>query len=114
MDALTPQRTLYYVKGISDGDKFSAFPIDVTFCGLEEVVTINTTAIDRMFLYNEEDQNYTIPYTNISEYFEFSFDPLLSHGECDATGEKVDATTYGYRLCASEDCTHAWTDFDKA
>jgi len=50
--------------------------------------------------YHEEDQNHTIPFTNISDYFEFSFDPLLSHGDCDSTD--------GYRLCSNEDCSILW------
>ena len=93
---------------MSDGSKFSFFPIDITFCGNEQLTTNEMSALDIVNPYEMgSDSNITLSYEQIRDFFSFSIDPSTSHADCD--------TTDSFDLCDAEDCSNQpWTHTDKA
>jgi hypothetical protein len=103
VNGLTPQRTTFFLKAITNGNKSNIVPVDITVCGLESLSTKNKTQQEFWNIYNSTLNDFGYSFINLTDFFEFEVGP--SHDLC------AQST---FLLFKDEACTQPWTETEKA
>ena len=80
VNGLTPQRTTFWLQGRSNGNKGAKVPIDITVCGLEELVPANDSFLQIINVFEPNGTGIVLPFQNMSDFFNYSVG--ASHPAC--------------------------------